>query len=1045
MKEDPAPTSTHGLLGVAVERPVTVVVTAILVVLFGFLSVFDLPIQLTPDIAIPTFTVQTRWPGASPTEVETEILEPQEDALKDVQGITRMTSTASPDQGRLEIEFSVDTNIEDALVRITNKLTQVSGYPEAADDPSVETANDSGPPLAVIAVRSVEGKPVEAYRTWVDDKVVPQLQRIRGIGETVLLGGRDAIFLIDFDPTDLVSRGISVPALATAVRAELRDVSGGDITVGRKRLLVRTMAVSPNPEDLGKIVLGAGSDGTPIRLSDVADVSLGLREATGIAMSDDRPSLVLLLRREAGSNVLEVTKQIRSVVEELDQSLFAPRGLQFEVLSDQVDYIEGALSLVQQNLMIGAALAICVLFLFLRSFGASLIVSLSIPICVFGTALGMSALGRSVNVVSLAGITFAIGMVLDNSIVSLESIDTWRTRAASAKDAAFRGIREVWGAVLASTATTAAVFIPVITWQGEVGQLLRDVAVAISFAVITSLIVSVWVIPGLAGKVLKLRKVDADQKPDKWQAFGARFRQRIGSQVHWLCEKNSRSLVVVVTAVAACSLTVVLLLPPLEYLPSGNRNLIFGILTPPPGTSVEELESLGKEIQSDVAKHIGKEVDGIPAVHRSFFVGNPGRVFAGAVAKDPEKVTGLLGWLRKVHGSIPGYFSFTTQASLFGRRGGGRSIEVNLSSSDLDKLSSVGGAMFARLQGVLPGSQIRPVPSLDSRAPELRAYPKRQDAAALDVRTNDLGLTVDAYIDGANIGELGPRGEPQLDVLIQAKRRNGRTIETLDELLSAPISSPAGVVPLAVVADLREELGPTTIQRIERERAITLTVSPPETLPLETALRKLENEVITLMKADGTIPADVQVTYSGAAGDLEVAKGQFAGVLLLALIISYLLMSALFEDFLAPIVVLVTVPLAAAGGVIALRLVDALLAPQALDLMTAIGFLILIGVVVNNAILVVDGALARLREGDDLTTAVRAGVENRVRPIVMTATTSLAGLLPMVIFTGSGSELYRGVGAIVLGGLALSTVLTVFVVPSFFVLLWRPRTRDVEQ
>lgn len=1029
--------SRAGLLAIAVDRPVTVIVTAVLVILFGSLSLFGLPIQLTPDIAIPTFTVQTRWPGASPTEIETEILEPQEDALKDVQGITRMTSLASPDQARLEIEFSVGTNIEDALVRVTNKLTQVSGYPEAADDPSVETANDSGPPLAVIAVRSKEGKPVEAYRTWVDDKVLPQLQRIRGIGEIVLLGGRESIFLIDFDPVELAARSISVPQLATAVRSELRDVSGGDMTMGRKRLLLRTMAVTPDPAELKKIVVGAGAGGTPIFLGDVAEVSMGLREADGIAMSDDRPSLVLLLRREAGSNVLEVTKEIRSIVDKLDQDLFAPRGLEFEVLSDQVDYIEGALDLVQQNLLLGAALAIAVLFFFLRSFGASLIVSLAIPICVFGTALGMSMLGRSVNVVSLAGITFAIGMVLDNSIVSLESIDTWRARASSAKAAAFEGIREVWGAVLASTATTAAVFIPVITWQGEVGQLLRDVAVAISFAVITSLIVSVWVIPGLAGKVLKLKQGENTRAPDRWQRWGARFRSRIGEQVSWLCATKMRCTVVVSSAVLLCVSLVVLLLPPLEYLPSGNRNLIFGILTPPPGTSVEELESLGEEVQSDIAEHIGKEVGGIPSVHRSFFVGNPARVFAGAVAVDPERVSELLGWLRSVHSGIPGYFAFTTQASLFGRRGGGRAIEVNVASADLDKLSAVGGAMFARLQEELPGSQIRPIPSLDSRAPELRAYPLRQDSAALAVPTDELGLTVDAFVDGANIGELGPRGEPQLDVIIQAKRTNGETIDTTDQLLSAPVSTDRGVVPLAVVAQLREELGPTTIQRIERERALTLTVSPPETVPLEQALRVLETEVIAPMQADGTIPADVAVTYSGAAGDLEIAKAQFAGVLLLALVISYLLMSALFENFLAPIVVLVTLPLAGAGGVIGLRLVDLLFAPQSLDLMTAIGFLILIGVVVNNAILVVDGALARLRAGDALAESVRAGVENRVRPIVMTATTSLAGLLPMVVSSGSGSELYRGVGAIVLGGLALSTVLTVFVVPCFFTLLWR--------
>jgi HAE1 family hydrophobic/amphiphilic exporter-1 len=1032
----------RGLLRVAVERPVTVVVTAILVVLFGALSVFGLPIQLTPDISVPRLTVRTQWPGASPSEIETEILEPQEDALKDVPGLVRMRSEARPDRATLTLELEVGTDIDDALVRVTNRLTQVGGYPEAAEDPSVETADDSGPPLAVIAIRSATGEPVAAYRTWVEDTVLPELQRIQGIGDIRHIGGRDTVFLVELDPRELAARGLSVPALAARVRTELRDVSGGDLTLGRRRLLVRTMAVDPDPAHLEDIVLAAGADGTPVRLGDVARVTLGLRDPTGVAMSDDRPSMVLLLSRESGSNVLEVTQQIRERVAELDRELFEPEGLELEVLSDQVHYIRGALDLVQQNLLIGALLAVITLFLFLRSVGASAIVSLAIPISVFGTALGMTLLGRSVNVVSLAGITFAIGMVLDNSIVSLESIDTWRRRVADPKEAAFRGIGEVWGALIASTATTAAVFIPVITWQGEVGQLLRDVAVAISFAVITSLVVSVWVIPGLAGRVLKSKAGERGVPGEAASQPGvaARARRRIGAAVAWLTRSAPRSVAVVVSAVSLCVALAVALLPPLEYLPKGNRNLVFGILVPPPGTSVEELERVGERVQTQVAAHTGRAVDGVPAIRRSFFVGSPERIFAGAVADDPDRVDEMLGWLRRVQGRIPGFISFATQASLFGRAGGGRSIEVNLSGSDLGTLTQLGGRMFGALREALPGAQVRPVPSLDPGAPELRAHPRRGESAAVGVTTADVGLTLDALVDGAIVGELGPEGEPQLDVVLRAVREGGVRVDDPDDIRSAPVAAPGGeVVPFGVLAELREELGPTVIQRIERRRALTLTVSPPDEIPLERALSIVEDDVIAPLRAEGAIPPDVRVSYTGTAGDLDIAKGQFANVLLLALVISYLLMSALFEDFLAPVVVLVTLPLAAAGGVLGLRLVDATLSAQPLDLMTALGFLILIGVVVNNAILVVDGALARLREGEALDDAVRGAVEARVRPILMTTLTSLAGLTPMVLVPGSGSELYRGVGAVVLGGLLLSTALTLFVVPSFFALVWRVR------
>lgn len=1020
-----------GLLRVAVDRPVTVAVTALLVILFGALSVADLPIQLTPDVSVPTLTVRTSWPGAAPSEIESELLERQEDALKDVPGLISMRSEARTGQGTVTLELAVGTRIDDALVRVTNRLTQVGGYPEAASNPVVQTADSSGPPLAVIAVRSPRGDPVAGYRTWMEDRILPELQRIEGVGDVRLIGGRDRVVSIDFDPGALASRNLRVAQLVARVRSELRAISGGEVTLGRRRLQVRTMAVDATAEQLEAIVLGAASDGTPIRLGDVGSASVSLRDPPGVAMSDDRPSLVLMLSREAGSNVLEVTERIRDAVERLDREQLAPEGLRIEVISDQVDYIRGALSLVQQNLLVGAALAALVLLVFLRSVGASAIVSASIPVCVFGTLLGMTLLGRTINVVSLAGITFAIGMVLDNSIVSLESIDTWRSRVTDSKEAAFRGVREVWGALLASTATTAAVFVPVLAWEGEVGQLLRDVAVAVSFAIVTSLWVSVWVIPSLATRL-------RPKPPAAPNGLALRARLLIGGMARRLAGSALISLGVVILALGLSVTVALVLLPPLEYLPAGNRNLIFGILTPPPGTSVDELDHVARRVQTRIAEEAGRE--GVPATARTFFVGNPDRLFAGAVAREPTEVRELLAWLRGVQSSIPGFMSFTTQASLFGRAGGGRSIEVNLTGPDLAQLMGVGARMMGAVREALPGAQVRPDPSLDPGTPELRVIPRRREAAALGTGTDELGLTVDALIDGAVVGELTPDGENSLDVLVRAVRADGARLEDPDALGSAPVFTPSQeLVPLAALAELREELGPTVIRRIERRRGLTLIVSPPEAMPLERALEILEAEVLGPISAE--LPAGVGVELSGSAGDLEDAKSGFATVLLLALVLSYLLMSALFEDFLAPLVVLVTVPLAAAGGLLGLRLVDATLGPQPLDLMTAVGFLILIGVVVNNAILVVDGSIGRLRDGDPLPVAVGAGVEGRVRPILMTTATSLAGLLPMVVVSGDGSELYRGVGAIVLGGLALSTVLTLVVVPALFSLVWRGRRR----
>jgi HAE1 family hydrophobic/amphiphilic exporter-1 len=1027
-----------GLSWTAINRPISVIVGIVLVVLFGALSVVDLPIQLTPDIATPTISVNTTWPGAAPVEIETEILEPQEEVLKNVQGLTRMESTAGMDGGSVTLEFEVDTVIEEALVRVTNRLSQVSSYPDAVREPVVETANSSGPPLAVVAIRDPQKGSVAAYRTWVQDTILPEIDRIPGVAGIFFIGGQDTEVHVLFDAQALAARGLSMQGVADRVRGELRDLSGGDVTLGKRRYLVRTTIAPETPTALEEVVLGAASDGTPILLGDVATVKLSLRKPRGVALVQDRPALVMLLSREAGTNVLEVTKDVHQVIERLQRDKFNREGLQIEILADQVEYIEGALDLVQQNLLLGAVLAIIVLFLFLRTFGASAVVSIAIPVCAFATALGMQALGRTINVVSLAGITFAIGMVVDNSIVALESIDTWRTRAPDTKLAAYRGIREVWGALIASTATTVAVFIPIVLWQGEVGELLRDVAVAIALAVSVSLVVSTLVIPSLAARLLSRgQTLDIGGLTN----FGRRFRKRVTEIVRWLCGSTRRAGATLALAVVGSLLVAWALLPPMEYLPTGNRNLVFGILMPPPGYSIEELEATGYRLQGHMARYTGQETDGEANIKRSFFVGTPDRVFAGAVAEHKEDVHRMLDLLRRTQSKVPGMISFATQASLFGRTiGGGRVVEIDIQGPDLPTLTKVGGRLFEDLRTALPGAQIRPVPSLDPGAPELHVVPKRKEAAQLQMGGAELGLVVDSLIDGAIIGEYTPIGQPKLDVVLRAVTEGDQVLPDVAALLSAPVATPSGLtVPLGALAEIEERLGPSVIRHLERRRAITLNVSPPEDLALEDAIDTIRNGVIGALEEEGAIPPGVELDLSGAAGKLEVAQKQFGNILLLAVIICFLLIAALFEDFVSPLAVLVSVPLAAAGGAGGLWLVNALLGKQPLDLMTALGFLILIGVVVNNAILVVDGSLARLRTGSTLREAVPLAVEARVRPIFMTTATSLAGLLPMVIFSGSGSELYRGVGAIVLGGLLLSTVLTLFVVPSAFTLLWRLR------
>ena len=1027
-----------GVVGWAIRRPVSVAVGVILVVLFGAMSVAGIPIQLTPDVTVPTISVSTRWPGATPTEMESEILREQEEALKSLPGLVRMTSTAGRDSGTIDLELEVGASLDEALVRVTNLLSQVPDYPDSARQPVVNTADSAGPPLAVAIIQSIPpGRSVAEYRTWVDEEIIPRLERIEGVAGVRLIGGQERVAYVDFDPAAAAARGITLGTISRAVRAELRDSSAGDVTLGKRRHAVRTQVTPDSVPELEQLILATDAGGAAVRLGDVARAHAGLRKPDSVAMIDGHPSMALLLSREAGSNVLEVTQEIHREVQALQERFLAPEGLELRIVSDQTDYITSALDRVRDNLLLGGVLAAIVLLAFLRSVGASAVVILAIPVSVVATVLLMSLFGRTVNVVSLAGMAFAVGMVVDNSIVVLENIDTWRRRETSMRRAALLGTSEVWGAILASTCTTAAVFLPIIGWQDEVGELLRDVAIAISSAVFVSFVVSVTVIPSFAALVLKTRpQEDASRAADTPES-------RVVKAVRWIVSKPLRSVAVATVGIVGFAGLGVALVPPLEYLPTGNRNIVFGIVVPPPGYSVEEMQRVAEHVQDRIVPHLGVETADVPAIARTFFAGNPDQGFMGAVAEDPDRVSDMARFIRSVLGELPGVIAFANQANLFGRRlGGGRSIEVDIAGNDLVEIAAAGAGLMGAIPGALPGAQVRPVPGLDAGAPELQARPRREQTARLGLGVDELGLVVDAYIDGAIIGELGRQGAAKRDVILRASRF---PIDSPAALAAAPVATPEGrLVPLGQLVSLAEVLGPTTIQRIERRRAITLQVSPADDIAFEDAIDVVRRTVNELRDAGG-IPGGVDISYSGSAGKLDETKTRFGWVLLMAVVITFLLLAALFEDFLAPLAILVTVPLAGAGGIMALRLVNATLGAQPLDMMTALGFVILIGVVVNNAILVVDGALQRLRDGESLPDATAGAVQGRLRAIFMSTLTSLAGLLPLVLFPGSGSELYRGVGAVVLGGLALATLLTLFVVPSVFALIWRihPRRRTV--
>jgi len=1142
----------------AIDNPVKVAVGVILLMLFGALAVVSIPVQLTPNVDATVVTVQTDWTGKSPEEIEREIIEPQEDVLKGVPGLVKMTATATQGRAEIELQFEVGTDLDAVKVDVSNALQQVPDYPEDVDNPKI-TEGEAGPgsPIAWLLLTSDQtGFDVQTLGNLAEDRIKPMLERANGVSEVRVYGGREREVHIRFDPLRIAQRGITLDELGAALRRENVNVSAGELDEGRYGVRARVFGQYETLDSIRDTIIRDDGSGGPIRISDIADVEDTFARRRSFVRSRGELAIAMPVYREPGSNVMEVMAELQQAIEKINgtddepgmlaavgvqlqiqRGLSADPGLELRQVYDETGYIEDAIALVQSNLVIGGVLAVIALLLFLElsrrpmlvvigtpvlvvlMLGVlmlphenvlwlasavllglaglvvlyiarpTLIIALAIPISVIGTFVVMYSAGRNINVISLAGLAFAVGMVVDNAIVVLENIDRHLAMGKKRAKAAYDAGKEVWGAVLASTLTTLAVFLPVLFIKEEAGQLFRDIALAICAAVTLSLIVAITVIPAASARLLRERH----EKPHPFAAYNpalafAWLGRSFSQLIYNLCSRHpvgvmSRLGVVALFTVAALAGAYVLM-PPTDYLPRGNKNLVFGIILNPPGYNIKTDEEIAKVIESQVRPYweadsaeqiadmnlppvmnfmTGQPVQNIPPLENYFIVSFNGSMFNGATSSDKQNVAPIGPLLSSASGSVPGAFGFAAQQSIFGRgASGSRAIEVEVSGDSMEQVRSAASALFAEFIQMYGPMNVQPTPTnFDQPARELRIEIDRVQAADLGVDVQSLGNAVAAMVDGLIVGDFRDGGD-SIDIV--ARSANGLEYNP-EELINLPLAyrtaqGETGTIPLSQISNVSRADSPQSIQRIEERRAVTLAVSPPDDVPLEQATAEVR-AVVERLRLAGQIDPTLEVAYAGSASKLDGVKtamlGKWTGFnaasllslftsrMFIALLVTYLLMAALFESFLYPLVIMFSVPLAAVGGFIGLALIRLRVPDQQLDTLTMLGFVILIGVVVNNAILLVHQALNYMRglgEGEGDTgvkmsprEAIRESVRTRIRPIFMTTATSVAGMLPLVLMPGSGSELYRGLGSVVVGGLVVSTLFTLIVVPLLFSLV----------
>ena len=657
-------------------------------------------------------------------------------------------------------------------------------------------------------------------------------------------------------------------------------------------------------------------------------------------------------------------------------------------------------------------LAVGVLWWFLRRFRATLMVATAIPLCLLIAFMALDAAGRTLNVISLAGLALALGMVLDAGIVVLENIIRLREDGEEPLKSSEHGATQVWGALLASTATTVAIFLPVVFLEEEAGQLFGDLAMTIAVAVVASLLIAVTVIPVAAAYLIKQKTLD-DPHSGWWESITRGVMALTNTPVRrwfWILTLVSLPLALGYWAK-----------PEADYLPDGKRNLVFAFILPPPGSGIEYLErEMGKVMADSIRPYYLGEKE--PHIKNYFFVAFPRGVFMGARSVDPTRVADVEKLINGFLRQFPDTIGFARRASLFGGLSGSNAIDMDIQSRDMNAALDAGRVGFVLASQHLPGARIRPFPGLDLAEPEIRLLPDEGRIAEVGWDRGTLAGIIRAVGDGLYVGDYFD-GEQKRDIILRAE-----PWELPEDIGSIPFATPrAGVVPLGELVDVARTAGPNEIRRVNRRRTVTLQINPPDGMPLERAITVLREKVAPAVES--RLPEDGVVEYRGSADKLAETLAKMSGSFLLAVAILYLLMSALFRSFLDSLLVLLVIPMASIGGILGLRAIDRL-SPQPMDLLTMIGFVILLGLVVNNAILLVHQTRQAEREGKARREAVRQAVRLRLRPILMSTLTSLFGMLPLMLLSGAGTELYRGLATVIVGGLTVSTLFTLVLLPS---------------
>ena len=1015
------------LSDLSVKRPVFASVISLLLVAFGLVAFDRLPLREYPDIDPPVVSIETGYPGASAEVVESRVTEVIEERIAGVEGIRFIESVSEDGESNITIEFDIERDVEAAANDIRDRVSRIAdNLPEEADPPEIQKV-DSNESVVMWLNLVGDRMSVPELTDYADRYLVDRFAVLDGVARVRIGGQQSYAMRVWLDRNALAARGLTANDVEDALRAENVELPAGSVESETRQFTVRVERAFRTAEDFSALVVGRGRNGYLVRLADVARVEKGVEETRTFFRGNGVPMVGIGIVRQSTANIIEVARAAREEMARINESL--PEGMSLRQSYDTSVFVEGAINEVYKTLAIAIALVVLVIYLFLGSVRAMLVPAVTVPVSIIATSLVLYSLDFSVNLFTLLALVLAIGLVVDDAIVVLENI-VRRIQEYGEPPllAAYRGARQVGFAVVATTLVLIAVFVPIAFLQGDVGRLFSEFALTMAAAVGFSSLVALTLSPMLASKLLH-HGTDDSWLVRKVEAGFGKVQTRYAAMLDSVLRHRGRVMVTFVLLLLG-SLALFYTVPS-EYAPKEDRGAFFVLVNGPEGASYQYMEDYMDEIERRMMPYVesGEMTRLLVRAPRGF--GNLSAFNSGiviCVLNDwSERRSGfvIMNEIRESLGDLPGVRAFPVM-----RQGFGSSIQKPvqfvIGGGTYEELAQWRDRLAARIDEENPKLQGVDFDYKETK-PQMDVRIDYERAAELGVSVRNIGRTLETMLGSRQVTTFIDAGK-EYDVIVEGERDLQRSTANLKNIYVRSATS-GQLIPLASLVSVEVLAAPPTLNRYNRVRALTLEANLADDYTLDEALDYLEQ----LVREE--LPATAVIDYKGQSRDFREGASSILFVFMLGLLVTYLVLAAQFESFVHPLVIMLTVPLALAGGLLGLAVTG-----NSLNLYSQIGLIMLVGLAAKNGILIVEFANQLRSQGAEFNDALREAARVRLRPIIMTGITTVAGATPLLLSFGAGAETRAVLGVVIIFGVLAATVFTVFVVPSAYSFLSRATT-----